>query len=248
MVLTVLATVAGLIFRSLEVASQVAQLASIPLAIISIAVAMHNPSGGHRSAGNLEKVDTHSLPVHHGRSIGDPLYYRPDPPRRFWQLIKVIALTVTTIIISTSVRACISNGGPGATNPFDRQQQVPGSAWRVIWRGPITVLNNTGLELDSVPIARVDGASTRADLNFDNREALGMWLYAGPALAEWSGPGVPDGKDCYEALITGRVAKVDPTPGRTLCVGTTGNQVATLQVADAQYQGVRFNAVVWRGA
>jgi hypothetical protein len=106
--------------------------------------------------------------------------------------------------------------------------------------------NNAALELDSVPVQPVNGAWTGADLNFDNREALGMWLYAGPALAEWSGPGVPDAAGCNEAVITSPVGKVDPTPGQTLCVGTTDSQVARLQVVDAQYQGVRFDAVVWK--
>ena len=123
---------------------------------------------------------------------------------------------------------------------------APNGDWSPSWEGRILLPNNAGLELDSVPAVPVNGAWTGVDLNFDNREALGMSLYAGPALAEWSGPGVPDGAGCYEALMTSRVAKVDPAPGQTLCVGTTGNEVARLQIVDAQYQGIRFDTVVWK--
>lgn len=141
---------------------------------------------------------------------------------------------------------------PGGNNGADNKTgggtaRGTGGKGSAAWQGRILLPNNAALELDSVPAQPVNGAWTGADLNYDNREALGMFLYAGPALAEWSGPGLPDAAGCYQTLTTSQVAKVDPTPGQILCVGTTDNRIARLQVVDAQYQGVRFDAIVWNG-
>jgi hypothetical protein len=143
------------------------------------------------------------------------------------------------------------NAGPGGNNQNGNGTASGGGGTggerNAFWQGRILLPNNAALELDSVPGQPVNGAWTGADLNFDNREARGMLLYAGPALAEWSGPNVPNASDCYQSLITSPVGKVNPAPGQILCVGTTDNRVARLQIVDAQYQGVRFDAVVWNG-
>jgi hypothetical protein len=193
----------------------------------------------------------------------------PSPSSRRVPVIALLSLIVATLgflfgneilcKLGADISTCAkpqprppnnNDGGGGGSGGGDNGNNGlhPDGSWSTSWQGRIRLPNNAALELDSVPAQPVNGAWTGADLNFDNREALGMWLYAGPALAEWSGPGVPGAAECDEALVTSRVAKIDPAPGQTLCVGTTDNQVARLQIVDAQYQGVQFDTVVWKGA
>ena len=117
------------------------------------------------------------------------------------------------------------------------------------WSGEFLLHQVTAVELDTKPASSATGPDNtldRGDLFYDNREALGNYLYAadGP-LAQWEGKGVPDAGSCLEAVQTLATGRVDPRAGDVLCVGTNGGRIARLQVEQAAYEGVRFAVTVW---
>jgi hypothetical protein len=105
----------------------------------------------------------------------------------------------------------------------------------------------SGLELDSAPASTVNVASPTSDLSFDNREALGMKLYAGAALAVPQTSGPPGPRDCAEALQTFPIADSEGQPGETLCVGTGEGRVArvTVKGLDSGTYGLIIEVEVW---
>jgi hypothetical protein len=130
-------------------------------------------------------------------------------------------------------------GGGGGSRP----------SGNVRWQGALVLRMVTGVELDTNPPHPTTGEAgdmADGDLFYDNREALGNRFYAGDQpFALWESGGLPDAKGCADAVSTSGTYALDPKVGQVLCVRTTGGRMAALTVVDAQYGGVRFDAVVW---
>jgi hypothetical protein len=142
-----------------------------------------------------------------------------------------------------------SRTAPPDTRSPRTEPPAGGSApagWTQAWQGRVLLPKVAGLELDSRPAMPVNGADPGADLRYSNDEALGMKLYAGPRLTELSGSPGPDPDACYQSLVSLPIGRADPAPQQVYCVGTSEGGMAWLQVEDASYDGVVFQAVVWQ--
>jgi len=119
----------------------------------------------------------------------------------------------------------------------------------VRWTGRFLLHSINGAELDTIPPSPATGPAGNwqdGDLFYDNREALGNWLYAGAIpIALWDSSDKPTPRACADAITTVGFGKVQPKPGMVLCVATTERRIAALEVVRAEYGGVLFNVTVW---
>lgn len=135
------------------------------------------------------------------------------------------------------------------SGPSPTQPQPPTRKDTVRWTGQFLLRSINGAELDTVPPSPATGPADnldQGDLFYDNREALGNWLYAGAIpIALWESSEKPTARACADAITTVGFGKVRPEPGMVLCVATTGRRIAALEIVRAEYGGVLFNVTVW---
>lgn len=129
------------------------------------------------------------------------------------------------------------------------QPEPPARSSNVRWAGQFLLRMINGADLDTVPTSAATGPAgnyNKGDLFYDNREALGNWLYAGNTpVAVWRLGGKPNANGCADAITTVGLWKISPEPGQELCVATTAGRIAALKVVEAQYGGVLFDVTVW---
>lgn len=154
-------------------------------------------------------------------------------------------------------RLCSEAPAPGTQSPGDEpapggggnQPEPPARSGSVRWTGQFLLRMINGADLDTVPPSAATGPAgnyNKGDLFYDNREALGNWLYAGNTpVAVWRSSGKPNANACTDAITTVGLSKISPEPGQVLCVATTAGRIAALKVVEAQYGGVLFDVTVW---
>jgi hypothetical protein len=231
-IVSMAATIFILISEGLEAAAAVAAVVTIPLFILSIQL---DSGRGQRVAVMTALVGILAL-------IATLVGVRPSEHE------SQTGPTVTPPTTPTSPTSPTPPPEPPTTPPAPPTTTKPPPPppdphWEAVWKDDFQLELLSGIELDTVPPLLARGFG---DLLYDDSHALSPVLVPYGKVAIPKSNSRPDAKACQKAVQNfGRNEPFEPRSGQYLCVGTGEGRLARLEVTDAQYEYVQFNAIVW---
>jgi hypothetical protein len=118
----------------------------------------------------------------------------------------------------------------------------------MVWSG-IVRFDDAGLWFDARPPAAAQG---RGDMHEAAPEPTPEVASGDPGIANlalWTGPGSPDGVQCWDTATMHGVSQIHVKVGDVVCAKTVYRQVAVVKIVaiPADFSGIRAVATVWGG-